>query len=270
MLNVDELQKLQAELQVLNLRVLNEKLGESEREAARKKTVEIANRIAVVAEKGDAPVFVVNLNKRLFRAARSWGVNYWIPGCGKKEFSSTLILPAIASKQAGPGNKRTVQSVYIPSRKIADDLCREFNGDLLDLGVSSTFSSANQEEGQRTRKTLGVFVSDSSIPEKSLLTKEKTDLGVYYAALVDEGDAIYAKARERKFLSNLHFEAAAYLGIDDREWTFNFLSQVNCPGCGKKVSMRAALCMYCQWVLNPDAVREQQAMKEKLGLRKSA
>jgi hypothetical protein len=263
---MEELQRLQAELQVLNLRVLNEKLGETEREAARKKTVEIANKIAFVAEKGDAPVFIINLNKRLFRGQRSWGSNYWIPGCGTKEFSSTLILPVIASKQSGPGNKKRAESVYISSRKIAEDLCREFNGDLLDIGVSSTFSSANQEEGQRTRKTLGLFVSDSSIPAKELLAKEKLDLAAYYAALVDEGDAIYAKARERKFLSNLHFEAAAYLGIDDREWTFNFMSQVNCPGCNKKVSMRAALCLHCGWILNPEAVREQNAMKMKLGL----
>jgi hypothetical protein len=266
MLNLDELQKLQADLQVLNLRVLNEKLSESEREAARKKTVEIANRIALVAEKGDAPVFIINLNKRLFRAQRSWGSNYWIVGCGKKEFSSTLILPAIASKQAGPGHKGKTESVYIPSRRIAEDLCREFNSDLLELGVSSTFSSANQEEGQRTRKTLGLFVSDSSIPESALLAKEKLDLAAYYAALVDEGDAIYAKARERKFLSNVHFEAAAYLGIDDREWTFNFLSQINCPGCAGKCSNRAALCSKCGWILNPEAVREQNAMKQKLGL----
>lgn len=265
MLNLDELQKLQADLQVLNLRVLNEKLGETDRENARKKTVEIANRIAMVAEKGDAPVFIINLNKRLFRAQRSWGTNYWISGCGKKEYSSTVILPAIASKQAGPGNNKKTERVYISSRKIAEDVCREINGDLLDLGVSSTFSSANQEEGQRTRKTLGVFVSDSSIPDADKLQSEKADLSIYFAALVDEGDAIYAKARERKYLSNMHFEAAAYLGIYDREWTYNF-TQMNCPGCHGKVSDRAAICMHCGWVLNPQAVAEQNALKLKLGI----
>jgi hypothetical protein len=271
MLNLDELQKLQADLQLLNLRVLNEKLGEGEREAARKKTVELANRIAMVAEKGDAPVFIINLNKRLFRAQRSWGSNYWISGCGKKQFSSTLILPVVASKQAGPGNKnKPTERVYISARKVAEDICREINGDLLALGVSSTFSSANEQEGPRLRKTLGVFISDSSIPAKEHLEQEELDLSAYYAALVDEGDAIYAKNRDRKFLSNLHFEAAAYLGVDDREWTMNYLSQVSCPGCGARVSMRAAICPTCKWVLNVEAVQKQQAIKEKLGLNKGA
>lgn len=271
MLNLEELLKLQQELHVLNLRVMNEKLGESEREAARKKTVELANRIAMVAEKGDAPVFIINLNKRRFAVTRSWGSNYWIPGCGKKQFSSTVILPAVASKQAGPGNKnRPTEQVYISARKLAADICREINGDLLDLGVSSTFSSASEEQGPRLRKTLGAFVSDSSIPDKQLLDREIEDLTAYYAALVDEGDAIYAKNRDRKFLSNLHFEAAAYLGIDDREWTMNYLTQISCPGCASKVSMRAAICPTCKWILNAEAVQKQQAMKEKLGLSKGA
>lgn len=266
MLNIEELKTLQAELQTLNLRVLNERLSDSEREAARKKTVELANKIASVAEKGDAPVFLINLNKRRFLCYRSWG-SYWIPGCGKQQFSSTVIAPMIISKQGGPGWNKKTETVYCRARQIADDLCKQINGDLLDLGVSSTFSMANQEEGPKLRKTLGVFVSDSSIPTKELLKQEELDLGAYYSALVDEGDAIYAKNRDRKFISNLHFEAAAYLGIDDREWTFNFLSQIACPGCSKKVSTRAALCMYCGWILNADAVREQNVMKEKLGLR---
>ena len=213
MLNIEELKTLQAELQTLNLRVLNERLSDSEREAARKKTVELANKIASVAEKGDAPVFLINLNKRRFLCYRSWG-SYWIPGCGKQQFSSTVIAPMIISKQGGPGWNKKTETVYCRARQIADDLCKQINGDLLDLGVSSTFSMANQEEGPKLRKTLGVFVSDSSIPTKELLKQEELDLGAYYSALVDEGDAIYAKNRDRKFISNLHFEAAAYLGMN--------------------------------------------------------
>jgi hypothetical protein len=266
MLNLETLQKLQSELQILNLRVLNEKLSESERESARKKTVELANRIASVAEKGDAPVFIINLNKRRFAVVRSWGSNYWIPGCGKNQFSSMIVAPAVASKQAGPGYNKKTETVYISARKIAEDICREINGDLLDLGVSSTFSSANQQEGPRLRKTLGVFVSDSSIPDKQHLAQEEADLAAYYAALCDEADAIYAKARDRKTLTNVHFEAASYLGIDDREWTFNYLTQIACPGCGDKVSMRAAICPTCKWILNAEAVQKQQAMKDKLGI----
>jgi hypothetical protein len=106
-LNIDALLKLQQELQVLNLRVMNEKLGESEREAARKKTVELANRIAMIAEKGDAPVFVINLNKRRFAVVRSWGSNYWIPGCGKKQFSSTVIAPQRHRSKPGLGERST-------------------------------------------------------------------------------------------------------------------------------------------------------------------
>ncbi len=270
MLNLEALRKLQSELQVLNLRVMNEKLGDSEREAARKKTVELANRIAAVAEAGDAPVYIINLNKRKFSVIRSWGGNYWIPGCGKAQFSSVVVAPVIASKQGGPGYNKKTESVYIPARNVAEDICREINGDLLDLGVSSTFSSVNQQEGPRLRKTLGVFVSDSSVPEKALLEREEEALAAYYAALVDEGDAIFAKNRDRKFITNLHFEAAAYLGVDDREWTFNFMTLVPCPGCGAKVSMRAALCPTCKWILNPEAVQKQQKMRESLGLAKGA
>lgn len=266
MLNLEVLKKLQSELQVLNLRVMNEKLGDAERESARKKTVELANRIAAVAESGDAPVYVINMNKRRFAVVRSWGSNYLIPGCGRQKFSSVVVAPVIASKQGGPGYNKKTESVYIPARKVAEDICREINGDLLDLGVSSTFSSVNQQEGPRLRKTLGVFVSDSSIPEKALLDREEADLAAYYAALVDEGDAIYAKNRDRKFLTNVHFEAAAYLGIDDREWTFNYMTQIPCPGCGAKVSMRAATCPTCKWILNPEAVQNQQTMRKKLGL----
>ena len=268
MYNLAELQRLSAEIATLNARVINEKLAPAEREAARRKTVELARRIAAVAEKGDAPVFVINIERRRYILHRDWA-SYWITGREKESrYSSTVIAPAVVSKQGGPGWKRIgiVGQEYIRAADIAKDLCREVNGDLIDLGVSSTFTIRNDGEGPRLRKTLGLFVSDTAVPDEKLLHGEEEALKRYYLALVDEGDAIYARFKDRKFISNLAFEAAAYLGVSDREWTLNYLAQIVCQGCGQRIAKTAAQCPNCRWIINEELVLKQRELQKKLAV----
>ena len=269
MINLERLQAAHRELQALSATVANEELAESQRELARKKTVELANQIAAIAEKGDAPVYVVNLNRKRFTCARSYG-SYMIIGRGHQLFFSNVIFPMSCSRQAGASFSATrrggadIGVRYYHAREIAEDLCREINSDLLPLGVASTFTVASSS-GPTVRKTQGTFVSDSSIPPKEQLKKEIEDLKRYYSAMVDEGDAIFAKTQDRKQLSGMHFEAAEYLSIQDREWTMN-LDLITCPGCSSRINRVAAVCYKCGWVLDAARVADQQALKQKLNL----
>ena len=266
--DVERLQKLHAELQRISARLLNEKLSEPEREKCRRETVKLANEISAIAQKGDAPVYIINLNRRRFLCNRSWG-SYWIGGRrADQPYESTVIAPVMVSRQAGPGWKaknNPLEARYYTSREVAEDLCREINGDLPAIQVSGPFSNINETEGPRIRKTLGVFVSESQIPEQKQLNGETAALEAYYSMLVDEARAIYAKTRDRKLLATLHFEAAEALGIDDEEWCMNYAAQQSCRGCGKRINARAAICPLCGWVLDEAAWKAQKEMRARVG-----
>jgi hypothetical protein len=212
--DIEKLQKLHGELQQLSARVLNENLTEPERELARKKTVEIAEKISAIAQKGDAPVYIINLNRRRFIGVRTYG-SYWIAGRGAKSFSSTVIAPVMASRQGGTGWKSSAgEAKFYTAREVAEDLCREINSDLPNLQVSSALMSYDDAAGPRIRKTVGVFVSDLAVPTHQLLERETMALREYAQAKVDEAEAIYEKTRDRKLIDGLSYEFAAYLDVE--------------------------------------------------------
>ncbi len=64
-------------------------------------------------------------------------------------------------------------------------------------------------------------------------------------------------------ISALCHTAARELGIET-EWHQNLLDRKECPGCGSKVPGRAARCPNCKWILNPDAIREQNQLEGQL------
>jgi hypothetical protein len=262
MIDEGKLLRLHAELQSLSAKVLDGKLSEAQRDEFRKKTVELANQISVLAQKGEGPVYIINLNRRTFKANRSYGA-YWIAGrLQNKPFASTVIAPVMASgwsREAAWEKKR-----FYSGREVADDLCKEINGDLPFFQVAGPFRNLDNSQGPRIRKTLGAFVCDISVPSTKQLEAEVHALEAYYAGLIDEARAIYAKTRDRKLLSDLHFEAAEYLGIDDEDWCSGFAETQTCTGCGKRVNAKAAMCSSCGWILNVSEYEKQQKLRASL------
>jgi hypothetical protein len=265
MMDEEKLLKLHAELQNLSAKVLNTNLSEAQRDECRKKTVEIANQISIFAQKGEGPVYIINLNRRTFRCNRSYGAFQIAGRAIDKPFAFTVIPPVLArgfSKDAAWERKR-----FYSGREIAEDLCKEINGDLPFFQVAGPFRNLDNSQGPRIRMTLGCFICDISAPSKKQLEDEIEALVTYYRGLFDEARSIFAKTRDRKLLADLHFEAAEYLiehGIsDEEEWCSGYSQMNTCPGCVKPISPKAAVCT-CGWILNADAFRKQQELRAQL------
>lgn len=263
--DVEQLQKLQTELQMISGKIANERLSQAERDIHQKRVMEIARSISSIAEKGDAPVYIINLNRYRHFLVRSYST-YWIPGRKKDEkYSSTIIVPAVARLQSEAFSHATKPTRYYKAREIADDLCQEINGDLPFFQTVGPFSNLDNlaDQGNRVKKTRGTFVSQTAVPAKAQLEQETKRLETYYLALVDEASGIFGRTQDRKLLTTLHFEAAENLLIDDLPWCMNFATQKQCPNCGRRVIKSSAQCQHCEWILDEPAYAEQQRIKAK-------
>ncbi|HEY6339339.1 MAG TPA: hypothetical protein VIW68_12670 [Candidatus Sulfotelmatobacter sp.] len=269
-----ELADLQSRLMSLIAQGANDGASPQDREAAKNQALDLAQRICAIKGEGDAPVFLVNLTPKRWILNRSYAT-YWISGKSKEEqFRSTVIAPAIASRDAGvdgePFTVRNFGTAWKPkrgtipyrAREVASDLYREINGDLPGLQAIEVNSEADTQ-GPRVSKFMGVFLSDTEVPAKEDLEANILKLRGYYAALVSEGNLIYQRTRNYSMLSTLCHRACDYLGIET-EWHQNLLDRVPCPGCGASVSSRIARCPTCKWILNIEAVKEQNRLEEQI------
>ena len=211
-MDIEGLQKLhgRAAGAVRQERSKREALAERERDDAQRKVVEVANKIASIAKQGDAPVWIVNLNRYRHFPTRSYS-SYWIPGRKKDEkFASTIIAPAVATLQSQAFTRSTKPVRYYKPLEIAEDLCQEINGDLPFFQTVGPFSNLDNmgDQGARVKKTRGAFVSASSVPDKELLERETEKLTTYYMALADErARQVFGRTRDRKLLTTLHFRS---------------------------------------------------------------
>jgi hypothetical protein len=271
-----ELADLQSRLMELIARGANDTSSPEEREEAKVQALDLAQRICAIKGEGDAPVFLVNLTPKRWLLTRTYAT-YWIGGKVKGElYRSTVIAPATAWRDAGFGGepfsvlkfemtkgwKPKGAPITYRARDIAKDLCREINGDLPGLQVTDVNSQADTDT-PNTQKFMGVFLSDTEVPGREDLEANTSKLRAYYAALVSEGNMIYERTKDYRMISSLCHVAARELDIET-EWHQNLLDRKDCPGCGTKVSSRAARCPQCKWILNLEAVNEQKQLEAQL------
>jgi hypothetical protein len=133
------------------------------------------------------------------------------------------------------GDKRTID-VNISAREIAQDLCREINGD---AGEDSF---------------LGAFVCAGDAPTAEELADARRRLDAFYRRKVSEADREWARSHSHLFLDDLQRRAANHLGLE-REWNYQLHETSDCPGCGERLKPGVAKCKSCGAILDREKAR---------------
>jgi hypothetical protein len=133
------------------------------------------------------------------------------------------------------GDKRTID-VNISAREIAQDLCREINGD---AGEDSF---------------LGAFVCAGDAPTAEELADARRRLDAFYRRKVSEADREWARSHSHLFLDDLQRRAANHLGLE-REWNYQLHETSDCPGCGERLKPGVAVCKSCGAILDREKAR---------------
>lgn len=239
----------------------NDETSEENRARGQARLSDILLQMGNISKSGDAPVFLINLTAHRHIANRSYS-SFWLKGkLPNEQYAVLEVTGRSAVLDAGRGGEAVgnglgwrvkLDKYYIPAKDIADDLCREFNGDL------PAISSTRQAAATFVKKTMGVFISQTRVPSKELLAKNILELKAYYSVLISEANAIWNKTKDYKLISDLHRDAAEYMGVS-LPWHENLLSQEDCIGCGTKVKAGIAKCLHCNAILN-----EQLAIQLKM------
>ncbi len=135
------------------------------------------------------------------------------------------------------GDKRTMD-LRVSAREIADDLCREINGD---AGEDSF---------------LGAFVCAGDAPTDEEIAAAERRLEAFYRRKVAEADREWARSATRIYsLDDLQRRAARTLGLE-REWNYELRESQECPGCGERVKPNVAVCKSCGAILNREKAQQ--------------
>jgi len=140
----------------------------------------------------------------------------------------TVVTPRTSIMDLG--DKRTME-LRVTAREIAEDLCREMNGD---AGEDSF---------------LGVFVCAGDEPTDDEIAAAGRRLDTFYRRKVAEADREWARSHSHLFLDDLQRRAARTLGLE-REWNYELRESAECPGCGERLKPNVAVCKSCGAILN--------------------
>jgi hypothetical protein len=140
----------------------------------------------------------------------------------------TIVTPRTSIMDLG--DKRTME-LRVTAREIAEDLCREINGD---AGEDSF---------------LGAFVCAGDEPTDEELAAAGRRLDAFYRRKVAEADREWARSHSHLFLDDLQRRAARMLGLE-REWNYELRESAECPGCGERLKPNVAVCKSCHAILN--------------------
>jgi len=99
-------------------------------------------------------------------------------------------------------------------------------------------------------RRYGVFVCAGDQPIDDELRDAAARRDAFFHDLVEQADALYARAPNRpEHISDVQRRAARHLGLD-RPWLVKIAPMQECPVCGEPVKMGVALCRHCGAVLD--------------------
>jgi len=154
--------------------------------------------------------------------------------CPTGRVAVTVVTPRTSVMDLG--DKRTME-VRVSAREIADDLCREINGD---AGEDSF---------------LGAFACAGGAPTDEEIAAAERRLEAFYRRKVAEADCEWARSHSHLFLDDLQRRAARTLGLE-REWNYELRESQECPGCGERVKPNVAVCKSCGAILNREKAEQ--------------
>jgi zinc-ribbon domain len=129
-------------------------------------------------------------------------------------------------------------------------------GDALDLGDSRRFPftiTACQiaEDLLQDLHDHGIFICDGARPTTEELATASARRDGFYQRLITEGDTRWARGHSFREISDLYRRAAIGLGVE-HEWAYVPMRMHECPACGEKVKIGAAVCKHCGAILDED------------------
>lgn len=218
------LDSLNNELKMIMATLGQEKVSEDAKAKAHARLAELTDQIVNISKSGDAPEYIINLTGKRWIVNRSYS-SFWIPGRKNGElYSSTKINGRDAvidtgrgGEVSGPGQGWRVKldKLYYTAHQIALDIEKEINSDLPAMFATSTQSLESSQS--KIKKTMGVFISTTAVPDQALLRDNLKVLLTFCAALVNEGNAVWSKTKDYRQISDLYRFGADYLDIST-EW----------------------------------------------------
>lgn len=229
-----------------------DELTEAQKSESYARISQISDELITLSKRGDSSSFIVNLLNAKFIPNGAWRVSrsyasFQISGAvGNRPYAISEVQGYKAKIDTGRGGQSVdgsgwrvkLDSLWVKSIDVANDLVRQINGDLPAL-----------LSDPKCKKTLGCFVSPTRVPAPELIEKHKAELHVYLAALVSEGNLLWRKTKDYRQVSDLSRMAVDILGVTT-EWHENFAALVPCPACGTKIMPNIVKCNACSAILD--------------------
>jgi hypothetical protein len=129
-------------------------------------------------------------------------------------------------------------------------------------GVDQNFDDAASINQGGNLNLYGVFWSTHNPPLKEELDGARHRMEKSYRAELERMAAAKTPDEARAMANNLSHAAADYFGISgswhqtDIRLQKPAASQIDCPNCGEKIMVGAAVCRHCQAVLDEEKARK--------------
>ena len=182
-----------------------------------------------------ADVYLINISSVTQTVSTNYGF-YWIKGRKEgQEYGVTPIKSHI--HQMDIGDEKRV-AVPLSAEEIARDVARMANGD---IGDGQSFA--------------GIFLSYTSEPSESDVTENRAKYLKQCKEWAVMGDNLWAQRHDFTRIADYMRRAVKELKLE-KEWAYEPQEMNECPGCGRKVSPKAAVCSHCFAVLDEKKARQ--------------
>lgn len=112
----------------------------------------------------------------------------------------------------------------------------------------------------------GCFVIEGPRPTQAEMDAGYKIMLAYYKRMLAEGDGLWEKYHRHEMIDDNSRRAALFLG-EEREWAFQAVMKVDCPGCSHKVKTNVAKCPNCGYILDIDRATAGGLIDESTGRR---
>jgi hypothetical protein len=201
-------------------------------------------------------VYLINISDQLYSVSRSFRPYHVSPGKLKApgtfvEYSVTEVDSVIDRMDYGLGSEQVppikegapprwiTKTIPIPfsAQRIAEDVCKEINGNL---------------EGNAF---VGVFMSLTRTPSAEALADAQRRFTEYQKFLVFKADQKWTLKRDHRMISDAEKRAAVFVGAE-KEWCYSPEMLTTCPACQSRIRPNSIRCPECTAILDVEKCLE--------------
>lgn len=184
--------------------------------------------------------YIANILEQQWILQRTYGT-FVVHGCpAGQPFALTPVGPRKGTIDLG--DNRTLE-FPITAREVAEDLAREVNAD----GGEGSF--------------FGVFVCAGAQPTPAELAEARRKLEEFYTRIVLLADREWERSHDYTMITDVQRRAAHWLGVE-KDWAYDPKPMAECPACGERVKLGAAVCRACGAVLDREKAAQFGLVRE--------